>query len=241
MNAINKALSSSYHLVGTEALEAVKAKCATPDNVTIIPLDLADGSNYQQQVQEALGKFNKIDLLINNGGISQRAMIDETDMAVDRSLMETNYFGTISLTKTVLHEMLQKGGGHIAVISSIAGKFGFALRSGYAASKHALHGFFESLRLEYWREGIKVTIVCPGQIKTDISVNSLDSKGDKWNKMDDYQDRGMDAAVCAKKIISAIKSEKEEINIGGKETIAVIIKRFFPSLFSKLIRRVKAT
>lgn len=136
--------------------------------------------------------------------------------------------------------MISQNSGHIVVISSIAGKFGFYFRSAYSASKHALHGFFESLRMEVYNNNIKVLIVCPGKIKTNISLNALTAKGEKHNMMDAGTINGMDVEVYAKKILEAIKKKKFELFIGGKELKAIWIKRFFHTLFTNLIRKQKA-
>ena len=151
--------------------------------------------------------------------------------------MEINYFSAVNLSKAALPVMLKYGSGKIVVVSSIAGKFGFFLRSSYSAAKHALHGYFESLRLENEKKGISVLMVCPGKIKTNVSLNAASSTGDSHNKMDPSHQNAMSAQECAKQIIAGIMNDKEEIFIGGKELLIVKIKRFFPKLFGKLIRK----
>ena len=142
---------------------------------------------------------------------------------------------TIYLTKKILPEMIKNGGGTIAVTSSLTGKFGFLYRSAYSASKHALHGFFETIRLEYKSKNINVTIVCPGFIRTEISVKALSKGGSIYGQMDENQEKGMPASKCAKQYISAIERNKKEVYIGGKEIKAIYLKRYFPSLFYKKI------
>ncbi len=223
-----------------EELQKVKTELKLPEEkILLLAFDLENTQNIEALVEIAIQKFSGIDLLINNGGISQRALTKDTSLEIDRKIMEVNYFGTIALTKAVLPQMLKQKSGHIIVISSIAGKFGFFLRSAYSASKHALHGFFESLRLEVLNDNIQVTIVCPGKIQTNISVNALTENGEKHNKMDASQAKGISAEQCANKIIQAMKNNKEEILIGGKELMAVHVKRFFPNLFSRIIRKQK--
>ena len=217
-----------------EKLEEVAKDC--PDTL-VLPLDLADSSNFEALVNQVLERYGRIDFLVNNGGNSQRATADETSLEVARQLMEINYFGPMALTKTVLPVMKKQGSGHIVVVSSIAGKFGFYLRSSYSAAKHALHGFFDSLRLEEENNGIKVTIVCPGKINTNMSINAMKGDGSKHAKMDRSQGEGMPAEVCAAQIIKAVKADKEEVLIGGKEILAAKIKRFSPKLFGKIIRK----
>ena len=206
-------------------------------DVLVLPFDLYNTFNASGLAAEVINKFGKIDILINNGGFSQRSSVLETSEIIDRQLMEVNYFSAINLSKAVLPYMKRQKEGHIVVISSIAGKFGFYLRSSYSAAKHALHGFFESFRMETESFGIKTLIVCPGKIKTNISINAVNSHGAKHNQLDPSHVEAMTAETCAIQIIEAIEKGKEEVFIGGKELKAVILKRFFPRLFSKLIRR----
>lgn len=224
----------------TDELQKVKAGLTSNNSdVFVLPLDLANTSTINEFTQQVISKFGRIDILVNNGGISQRSWASETSIDIDRKIMEVNFFGTIALTKSVLPVMLNQKSGQIVVISSIAGKFGFYLRSAYSASKHALHGFFESLRMEIFKDNVNVLIVCPGKIKTNISVNALTERGDRHNKMDKNQEEGLSAEVCAQQILNGIKNNKEELFIGGKELRAIWVKRFFPKLFSKLIRKQK--
>jgi dehydrogenase/reductase SDR family member 7B len=178
-------------------------------------------------------------VLINNGGISQRSLGKDTPLDIDRKIMEVNYFGQIALTKAVLPYMLRQKSGHIVVMSSIAGKFGFYLRTAYSASKHALHGFFEALRLENEEAGIKVTIAVPGKIQSNISVNALTNDGTAHDKMDQSQAEGMPALECARIIVDAMKNSKEEILVGNREIKAVWLKRHFPGWFGRVIRKQK--
>lgn len=207
-----------------------------PLDLMILPFDLKDTSNASGLTAQIINKFGRIDILVNNGGLSQRSEAAETNMQTDRDLMEINYFSAVNLTKAVLPYMKRQRSGHIVVISSIAGKFGFYLRSGYSAAKHALHGFFESFRLETEKLGIKTLLVCPGKIKTNISVNALSANG-LHGKMDESHVNAMSAEECARQIINGIRENKEEILIGGKELLLVKIKRFFPAWFSKLVRK----
>ncbi len=168
--------------------------------------------------------------------MSQRAEAEKTTIDIDRELMEINYFAYVNLTKAVLPYMKRQKSGHVIVISSIAGKFGFYLRSGYSAAKHALHGFFDSFRLETEKDGIKTLIVCPGKIKTNISLNAVTDKG-AHGKMDPSHENAMSAEECARIILKGIQNNDEEILVGGKELLAVKIKRFFPKWFGRIIRK----
>lgn len=224
-----------------EELERVKEKCDS-NQVKILPLDLSDSFALKQKSKDAISFYGDIDMLINAGGISQRDLIINTDLEVDRKIMEVNYFGSITLSKSLLPQMVSRKSGHHVIISSAVGIIVSPLRSGYAASKHALHGFYDTLRAEHHKDNIKVTIVCPGYIHTDISKNALMGDGSHQNKMDDAQASGIRADVCAERIIKAIIKEKEEVYIaGGKELAGIYLKRFFPLLFSKVVRKVKVT
>ncbi len=206
-------------------------------DLMILPFDLSDTKNASGLTAQIMNKFGRIDILINNGGYSQRSEAIETPLEIDRQLMEVNYFSYVALTKAVLPYMKRQKSGHVIAISSIAGKFGFYLRSSYSAAKHALHGFYESLRLETESFGIKTMIVCPGKIKTNVSFNAVTASGATHNKMDESHEDALSADACADQIIAGILNNKEEIYIGGKEILMVKIKRFFPKLFSKLIRK----
>ena len=222
-------------------LNEVKDRCSSPEQHLVLPLDLADSSTYSKNVKTVLDTFGHIDMLINNGGVSQRSFALQTSLDTDRRIMETNFFGTVALTKAILPAMLENASGQIVVISSLVGKFGSPLRSTYSASKHALHGFFDSLRAELSAKGIRVLLVRPGFIRTSISINALCADGSCQGTMDEAQAAGMAPEVCAEKIIQAIGQGKDEILIGGKEQLGVYLKRFVPGIFNRIITRAKVT
>lgn len=218
-----------------EALEKVRSASAYPENCKVLPLDLIDQPTFAIKTKEAISAFGQIDMILHNGGISQRSLIKDTPIEVDRKLMEVNFFGTVALTKALLPHFIARKSGQFGVISSLVGKFGSPYRSSYAAAKHALHGFFESLRLEHFEENIAVTMICPGFIKTDVSKNALTADGSPLNEMDKAQENGMSAEDCAKEIFIALKKKKEEVYIGGKETMGIYLKRFVPTIFTKIL------
>jgi dehydrogenase/reductase SDR family member 7B len=224
-----------------EELQALCDTLAFRKEHLILPLDLGSGSDFLIEANAVNDHFGRIDFLFNSGGISQRSEAGETSIDVDRRIMEVNFFGNIALTKAVLPFMRSQQGGHIVVTSSIAGKFGFFLRSAYSASKHALHGFYESLLLEEEKHGVRVTLVCPGKINTPISKHALTADGSVHNQMDHNQETGMPVEECVRKMLKAVEQQKIEVLIGNKEIKAVILKRFFPNLFWKIIRNQKAT
>ncbi len=218
---------------------AAAANEAGAVSVIVQPLDLAQHATLPQLAEKVLKLVGKLDILINNGGISQRALALDTTLDVDRKLMDVNYFGTVALTKAVLPAMLTHQLGHIVTVTSLTGKFGSPYRSSYAATKHALHGFFDSLRAELSETHIKVTLICPGFIRTNISIHALTGDGAPLGTMDESTDRGMDPEVLADKILRTIERGKEEAYFGGREVLGVYLKRFFPAYFSRMIRKAK--
>lgn len=225
-----------------EELERVKASLQTgPENVCILPLDLGDPASLPEKAMEAEKAFGRIDILVNNGGVTQRALAMETPVEVDRKIMEINYFSGVILTKAVLPGMLKRGYGLIIAMSSVTGKFGFPLRSAYAASKHAIAGFFESVCAEYYRKGIRTTVVFPGRIQTNISLGAIGPDGKPYNVMDPGQEHGTPVDLCVRDIIKGVRKDKREIFPGGKEILLIHIKRFLPRLAFRLARKVQRT
>ncbi len=225
-----------------EELERVKRKCLEiGSNCEYLFLDLADAKSIQSFAEGAVRIHNGIDVLINNGGISQRAKAVDASLDLDRKIMEINYFGQIALTKAILPYMIKQRSGYITTTSSISGLFGFPLRSAYAASKHALHGFYETLRSEVYEYNIKVLIAFPGRVQTNISLHALNEKGEVHGKMDEGQAGGISAEKCAKKYLRAIKRDKKEVLIGSKELLMVYIHKYFPKLFYNLARKIDPT
>jgi len=207
--------------------------------VTTVVFDLGDPESIESAFKIVKNQKIRINALYHFGGISQRSLVSETPIFVDRKLFEVNFFGTIALTKMVLPEMIENGGGHIAATSSLVGKFGFPYRSSYSASKHALHGFFESLLAENKANNIRVSMIIPGFINTNISVNAVNSSGDAHGKLDKNQAKGMPADQCARLICKGLKKEKKEILVGKRDKVMVHIRRFMPALYYYLASRVK--
>lgn len=223
-------------------LQRVKSNCSNQGDIKILPLDLADSKGIATKAKEAESFYGYIDILINCGGVSQRDRVINTSIEVDREIMEVNYFGSIALSKALLPKMVERKSGHQVIITSAVGIVSTPFRSSYAASKHALHGFYDALRAEHFQDNLKVSIILPGYIRTQISFNALMGDGSKQNKMDTAQDKGLSPEECASKIISAIENNKEEVYIGGfREVAGIYMKRFFPGLFSKIARKAAVT
>jgi short-subunit dehydrogenase len=222
-------------------LQRVKKECSEfipAENIMIIPLDVTALTGIEAEAEKVIQKFGRIDILVNNAGVSQRSTILDTPVEVERKIMEINYFGALIMTKAVLPVMRKQKGGHLVVISSLMGKFGYYRRSSYCASKHALHGYFEALRMEELDNNIHVSIICPGFIHTNVSFNAITESGNGFGKMDEGQEKGMMPEVCARKILKAIRNKRVEVYMGGHELRAVIVKRFFPRFFFRRIMHV---
>lgn len=219
-------------------LERVRTVCARPEAHRIVPLDLTRPETFAAAVAEVEAACGGVDVLVNNGGVSQRALALDTTPAVERALMEVNYFGQVALTKAVLPGMRARRSGHIVVVSSVMGYVGTPARSSYAAAKHALHGYFDSLRAEVWREGIQVTLACPGYVKTAVSANALGGDGSRHGVTDATHQRGITPEKCARAIVNAVARGREEVAVGGPEVLAIYLKRWCPWLASRIIRRM---
>jgi len=218
-------------------LERVAALCSSAQSVSVLPLDLTQPERMADAAQRALKIAGRIDALVHNAAVSQRAPAASTAYEVDDRLMRTNYLGPVALTKAVLPSMLEKHQGHFIVVTSVLGKIGLPGRSGYCASKHALHGFFDTLRAEVANEGIHVTLALPGWVRTNVSINSLTGDGTPHGKMDPGTASGMTPEECARRIIAAAEAGKDEVNVlRMKEGLALALSRFAPALFRRLIR-----
>lgn len=222
-------------------LEEVRGSLERSDQHLILPLDMCDPEAFAAAEQKIVDELGPVDVLLLNAGISQRSFATETDISVDRRLMEVDYFGPVGLTKQVLPAMIARGQGRIVVVTSLVGRIGTPMRSGYAAAKHALHGFFESLRAEIHSSGVRITLLCPGFVLTELPMHALKGDGSAQGSMDRAQLEGMRPEECASRMVRAIEQGRDEVNVAGREGLAVWLFRFLPALFRRLIRRVKVT
>lgn len=222
-------------------LERVKAACPDPNAILVAPLDVSDYGQAAVVATQIIAHFGYINILVNNAGISQRGLVKDTVLAVDERVMSVNFMGTVAVTKAVLPTMLKQRFGQIVVISSVMGKIGTPLRSAYAASKHALHGFFECLRAEVADNGVDVCIICPGYVDTDVTVNALTADGTPKNERSRDNANGLSPAAFAEKALRAIAAHQPEAIIGGKEVLGIYLQRFFPALLRRIVRRVEVT
>jgi dehydrogenase/reductase SDR family protein 7B len=222
-----------------EELERVKKRCEEMGGESsVLFLDLLDSSSLEKAAKTVVDRFGGIDILINNAGISHRSKVNETDINFDRKIMEIDFFSYVILTKSILPHMIERGGGQIAVTSSLSGLFGFPLRSAYVAAKHAVKGYFETISIELRDKNIFVTIAYPGRIRTNISFRALTKDGTEQGMMDKSLAAGMPVDKCARKYLNAIYKKKREVLIGGKEIIMAYIRRFFPWLFWRMVNNV---
>jgi dehydrogenase/reductase SDR family protein 7B len=222
-------------------LQRVRQNCRDSEEVMALPLDVTNYEAMEDAVQLVLNRFDFINILVNNAGLGQRSYARETDFKVDKKLMEINFLGAVALTKAVLPAMTKQQFGQIVVISSILGKVSVPRRSAYAASKHALHGYFDSLRAELFDDNIKVTIICPGYVHTNLPINALCADGSP-NQRNDANRKGLEPAAFAQKAMQAIYKEKKEVYIGGfREVMAVYVKRWLPGLFFIIARRLRVS
>ena len=224
-----------------ERLAPVAERCraAGAAGVAALPYDLGDPAGIPELVRQAWQAFGGLDTAFLNAGISQRTSVEDTSVEMIRKIMEINYFSPVGIARELLPHLLEQGGGHIAVTTSIAGRFGFPLRCGYSSSKFALYGFFETLQAEYYDRGVRVTIVCPGRVRTNISRYALDKGGVPHGKMDPGQAGGLAPEAAAKQIVRAIRRGRREVLVGRGELLMTYVKRFFPGLCARLARRIK--
>jgi short-subunit dehydrogenase len=243
-SGIGASLAKQLNMIGAnviasarreEKLLNLKEACEHPEKMITIPLDITD----QISIDNATNKVEKLDgldMVIHNAGIAQKGLVIENDMEVDRRIMETNYFGTVALTKAIMPIFLKQGRGWFSIVSSFGGVLGLPGRSAYAASKHALHGFFESLRAENMKCKINVSFIIPGFINTNITVKGLNGNGQPCGVLETSHRLGMSADQCALKMIEGFEKRKNKILVGKNEVLLLHIHRISPSLAKYIIR-----
>jgi len=223
-----------------EELKRVQANCSQPMLVDILQMDLSKVAELPAKVDWVLSQRVKIDILINNGGISQRSEARDTSMEVYRQIMEVNFFGTVCLSNLVMKHFLERNEGQFVIISSITGIVGLPLRTAYTASKHAIEGFYKSLRTEIWKTNLRVLIVRPASVKTDIARNALTADGGKFNKSDAVIDKGISAESLAESIIGAIEKNKKTLLAGPvAQQFIIRMNRYFPGWVFNILKKVK--
>jgi len=248
-SGIGKAVAQACHRRGYRLILSARrrnvledlCKDLGADDALIIPFDLASTEEITELVQEVWREADGVDVVVHSGGISQRSLLIKTVEEVDRTMMEVNYFGTLAFTRALLPHMIEAGGGHFAVVTSVMGLFSAPMRSGYAGAKHAMHGWFEALRAEHHGDGIRVTMVSPGFVRTEISRNALTGDGSPQGTMDEATNNGISAEKCAADILRGIDRNKALIIPGKKEVLGYWLSRFAPGLLRRIVRRATVT
>ena len=219
-----------------EELERVKQSCdGDQDDILVLPMDMNERTGMEGLTKQIIDKIGLPDIVILNAGISNRSYIRDTAYDVFEKIMNVNFFGNVAMAKTLIPHFIKSRSGRFVVISSLSGKFASPGRGAYSASKHALHGFFDTLRMEHYTDNIKVLLVCPGFVQTNVTKNSLLGDGRPQGKLDKSTANGMPALEAAARIINGIENDKQEIAFGGRERFGLLIKRFFPSLLTKIV------
>ena len=225
------------------ALSAELRSFAGSPEVSVLPLDVSNDGEIEDAAKKAISLFGRVDILINNAGISQRSLVRDLEYPVVEKILRTDFLGAAHITLEILKSMYKTGGGHIVVLSSVMGKFSTPLRSAYCAAKHALHGFYESLAAEGSADGIAVTIILPGSIRTDISLHALEGNGAAHGAMGAALSAGMSAPEAAARMLRAIAARKYEyyVAVDFRMKLALLLKKLMPRLLLRITRSVKTT
>ncbi len=210
----------------------------TEDRIAVAPLDVTDEAAVAQAALDVLARFGRVDVLVNNAGLTQRARLVDSSLDVYRRIMEVNYCGALALTRAVLPPMIARGSGRIVAVSSVAGKYGSAMRSAYCGAKHAVQGLFDALREEVYGTGVGVTVAVPGAVRTNVSLNALTGDGSPYARMDPFLESGLSPEACAARILDAVHRGRDEVLIArGAARRNVILKRVSPALLAWTLRR----
>lgn len=220
-----------------EKLETVRSGLGKYQvEVKVHPIDLEQLEVLPAKAEAALAYYGHIDYLVHNAGVGLRDFALDTSLKTDQKIMNVNYFGPMVLTKAVVPHMLARGSGHLVVISSLSGKYGVPRTSSYAASKHAVQGFYETLRSEIAGSGVGITIIIPGIIQTQITAHALDGQGELFGRVEKTFQKAYPVERAAQRIMSAVLKEKEEVFVGGMEGITLLLHRISPWFLRRFIR-----
>lgn len=217
-------------------LERVKASCSGGGRVTVVPFDMTDAREREAAAEQVLGEFDRIDILVNNAGIGQRSLAKDTTLDVDRRVMEVDFFAPVALTKLVLPRMIEQQGGMMIVTSSVAGKHAVPYHTAYCAAKHALHGYYDTLRIEHLKDNIDVMLLVIAGITSNVFEHALTGDGSEYGKSSSYGSGGggMSAEDCAKRVVEAINNREHEVVISIKQaTEAMRLRDKDPAAFNE--------
>ncbi|OCT61424.1 dehydrogenase/reductase SDR family member 7B isoform X2 [Xenopus laevis] len=219
-----------------QELNQMRLKSAQLHKPHMVIFDLSDVEAVNSAAKEILHLTGRVDILINNAGISYRGTILDTKVSVDRMVMDTNYFGPVALTKAFIPSMIKNRRGHVVVISSVQGKISIPFRSAYSASKHATQAFFDCLRAEMSPHDIDVTVINPGYIKTNMSVNAVTGDGSSYGVMDKNTAEGRTPEDVAQTVLCAVGERRKELLVAGLvPTLAVYLRTLSPTIFFSLM------
>lgn len=214
-----------------EAMSEVKGLGA---EVVGLPTDVAKEEDCKNLIDKAVSTFGRIDIMINNAGISMRAIFEDTELDVIRQLMDVNFWGTVYCTKYALPHLLESKGSLVG-ISSIAGYKGLPGRTGYSSSKFAMHGFLETLRIENMKKGLHVLIACPGFTASNIRNTALNEKGEVQGESPRDEGKMMSAEEVARHIARAIAKRKDRLTLTFQGKLTVFLNKFFPKFMDKQV------
>nr|XP_012230443.1 PREDICTED: dehydrogenase/reductase SDR family member 7 [Linepithema humile]XP_012230444.1 PREDICTED: dehydrogenase/reductase SDR family member 7 [Linepithema humile]XP_012230445.1 PREDICTED: dehydrogenase/reductase SDR family member 7 [Linepithema humile]XP_012230446.1 PREDICTED: dehydrogenase/reductase SDR family member 7 [Linepithema humile] len=227
-------------------LDRVKRKCLeenkhlSDNDVEVYPLDLLNLELHNTAVRHVIDKFGKLDILVNNAGRSQRAQWENIDLTVDKQMFDLNVFSIMSLSRLVVKHFLETGGGHIVVTSSLAGILPVPRSATYCGAKHALHGYFKPMFLEFPDKHIDVTMVCPGPVQTDFLAESFTEKsGEKYGINTDVSKSKVTAERCAFLMGIAIANKLEEVWISRSDSLRMLYLIYcFPNFAKWMIKNL---
>jgi dehydrogenase/reductase SDR family protein 7B len=221
----------------TERLTQVAKSCGARET-HVVPLDLGALETLPAIVERVLTQIGSVDIMVHNAGVGQRSLVLDTAFEVDRRMMEINYLGPVALTKALLPSMLRQKRGQFVVLSSVLGVMSAQRRSGYCASKHALHGYFNGLRAELGRDGVAVLMVCPGRVHTEFSEQAFEGDGSRHGVTDASSQKGLSAGEVAHRMLRALERGEDEVLVAKWESLAVYLNRWAPSLMRRAIARI---
>lgn len=207
-------------------------KLQNPD-VLSVKVDVTNQTDCERLIKEAVSRFGRIDIMVNNAGISMRAMFKDLDLGVLHSLMDTNFWGTVYCTKYALPYLLASKGSVVG-ISSIAGFMGLPARTGYSASKFAMHGFLETLRIEHLRQDLHVMIVAPGFTASEIRKKALAADGSQQGETPRDENKMMSAEQVAAHVRKGIEKRKRQVVLTTQGKLAVFLRKWVPAFIDKM-------
>jgi len=247
-SGVGEGMATVFHREGAELilsarrkdeLERVRASCTGTGNITLVPFDITDAKARAAAAESVLDRFSRIDILVNNAGIGQRSLAKDTTLEVERRVMEVDYFGPVALTKLVLPRMLEQQSGHLIVTSSVAGKHAVPMHTSYCAAKHALHGYFDTLRIEHLKDNIAVTLLVIAGIRSHVFEHALTGDGSEYGRNDWGDSVGMTAETCAERVVEAIEKRESEVLISIEEAKqAMLLKDKNPEEFTRRMAKM---